>query len=87
MRNESPIPSLRPNGSNNIWANILHLAARQAFPAGHPLELRGSALTDFYYIEKGRLLITYTSQNGRERPILTLGRGQHLQRLHSTDRF
>lgn len=75
MQREESFPSLRPNGSNTIWATILHLAARRAYPAGHLLELQGAALTDFYYIEKGRLLITYTSQNGRERPILTLGHG------------
>ena len=85
MPHEETFPSLRPNGSNTVWATILHLAARHAYPAGYPLDLIGAALTDFYYIEKGRLLITYTSQNGRERPILTIEHG-NLQRLHSSDR-
>ena len=75
MPHEETFPSLRPNGSNTVWATILHLAARHAYPAGYPLDLIGAALTDFYYIEKGRLLITYTSQNGRERPILTIEHG------------
>lgn len=57
------------------WADILHLASRLTRPAGYPLTLEGSALTDFYYIEKGRLLISYASQNGRERSIISLDAG------------
>lgn len=57
------------------WADILHLASRLTRPAGHPLMLEGSALTDFYYIEKGHLLISHASQNGRERYIISLNEG------------
>lgn len=75
MPRKEAFPSPRPNESNTVWAAVLHLAARHAYPAGHPLDLIGAALMDFYYIEKGRLLITYASQSGRERPILAVGHG------------
>ena len=61
--------------SVHTWADILHLAVRQVCPAGYSLILEGDAFSDFYYIEKGRLLISYASQNGRERSIIAIEAG------------
>lgn len=57
------------------WTKLLFLATRQTWPAGYTLVLEGPALTDFYYIEKGRLLISHASQTGRERSIISLSSG------------
>ncbi len=75
MACEVHVESLHEKRANAIWATVLHLGVRQTYPAGYLLDLSGSSLTDFYYIEKGRLVISYASQSGRELPILTLGSG------------
>ena len=75
MPNSLPAPGLRTRIPARAWADILHLASRQVCPAGYPLVLEGEALTDFYYLEKGRLLISYAAQSGRERSIIGLEAG------------
>ena len=67
------MPSSR--SSAHTWTDILSLATRHAWPKGYSLVLNGDALNDFYYIEKGRLLISFASQNGRERSIICLEAG------------
>ena len=75
MSSHASASSLRTRIPARAWTDMLHLAVRQVCPAGYPLILEGDALTDFYYIEKGRLLISYASQNGRERSIIGLEAG------------
>ena len=71
----SPSSDSVSSSSARSWAELLPLATRLTRPAGHPLVLEGSALADFYYIEKGRILISYASQSGRERSIITMTAG------------
>ena len=75
MSSLSSAPDLHGLMPVRSWTDLFHLASRQVCPAGYPLILEGDALSDFYYIEKGRLLISYASQNGRERSIIGLEAG------------
>ena len=63
------------NGVNSPWEQILHLASRYAYPKGRLLLLDDRAIRDFYYIEHGRLRITYASKGGQERAMLEIRRG------------
>lgn len=71
----SDSPSGRGAGNNQIWSEVLHRAVRHVYPRWHPLLLEGKAICDFYYLEQGRLRITYASKNGRERSMLVVERG------------
>jgi len=73
MHKENAMPSSSP--PPRTWTDILHLATRQSWAKGYSLILEGNALTDFYYIETGQLLISFASQNGRERSIISLEAG------------
>lgn len=75
MSSDVSSSSLPAGSPVRSWTELLHLASRQICPAGYTLILEGNALNDFYYIEKGRLLISYASQNGRERSIISLEAG------------
>lgn len=68
-----PLPA--HEGPNGAWKNVLHLARRQFFPKGHPLLPDEASVRDFYYIEQGRVRITYASQEGRERSMLVVESG------------
>lgn len=69
----SPAPP--PDGANSPWKEALHLATRHAYPKGHLLLLDDGAIHDFYYMEHGRLRITYASKGGQERAMLEIRRG------------
>lgn len=62
-------------GMNTVWERMLHLARPRVYPKGCPLLLAGEALTDFYYLARGKLRIIHGAESGRERSMLYIGGG------------
>ncbi|HJD97647.1 Crp/Fnr family transcriptional regulator [Mailhella massiliensis] len=62
-------------GINGMWAQLLHLAARQEHGRGNYLYLYDDPKHSFYYLERGRITILHGAANGQIQNMLYMQPG------------
>ena len=66
------------SGLHEPWREIVHMGTHLVFPRSH---YNHQATTDcFYFIDKGRVRLTYTNAAGEDHVVMFFRQGLHLQR-------
>lgn len=61
------------NGLHEPWREIVHMGTHLVFPRSH---YNHQATTDcFYFIDKGRVRLTYTNAAGEDHVVMFFGKG------------
>ena len=80
---ESAILTATIPGINEMWSQLLFLAARQDHARGTSLYLYDDPEHSFYFLEKGRITILHGAANGRIQNMLYMQPGTLLNVAHA----